>query len=288
MTVVLMPRWLAPPALPGVEYLWWDQGEPEPPQHDLDRVEVFVAPYMPEPADLWIAWRMPKLTRVVSLMAGVDGLVPHLPPVPVERAVGLHDTSTAELAVGLMIAAQRGIDTAARDMTPGRWAHTRRPSLADSAVGLVGFGGVGRAIAARLEPFEVKLTAFSRSGRDCLPVSQFDVHLPTFDIVVLALPGQPGPAFMSAERLAAMRDGALLVNVGRGTLVDTEALVLQTTAGRLRAALDVTDPEPLPPDHPLWTCPGALVTPHVGGDSQAFLPRARALIAARMRALGAD
>jgi phosphoglycerate dehydrogenase-like enzyme len=85
-----------------------------------------------------------------------------------------------------------------------------------------------------------------------------------------------------------MRDGALLVNVGRGTLVDTEALVVEATAGRLRAALDVTDPEPLPPDHPLWTCPGALVTPHVGGDSQAFLPRARALIAARMRALGAD
>ena len=286
MTVVLMPRWLEPPAVPGVHYLWWDRGEPEPPQHDLERVEVFVAPYMPEPVDLSIAWRMPRLTRVVSLMAGVDAMIADLPPVPVERAVGLHDTSTAELAVGLMIAAQRGIDSSARDMTAGRWSHVRRPSLADSCVALVGFGGVGRAIATRLEPFEVALTAFSRSGRDCLPVTQFDVHLPSFDIVVLAMPGQPGPAFMSAARLAAMRDGSLLVNVGRGSLVDTEALVVEATAGRLRAALDVTDPEPLPPGHPLWTCPGVLVTPHVGGDSQAFLPRARAMVAAQMRELG--
>ncbi len=287
MTVVLMPRWLEPPPVPGVQYLWWDRGEPEPALHDLNRVEVFIAPYMPEPADLSIAWRMPRLTRVISLMAGVDAMIADLPPVPVERAVGLHDTSTAELAVGLMIAAQRGIDTAARDMSAGRWSHVRRPSLADSSVGLVGFGGVGRAIARRLEPFEVDLTAFSRSGRDCLPVSQFDAHLPSFDIVVLALPGQPGPAFMSAARLAAMRDGSLLVNVGRGALVDTEALVVEATSGRLRAALDVTDPEPLPPNHTLWTCPGVLVTPHVGGDSQAFLPRARAMVAERIRELGA-
>jgi phosphoglycerate dehydrogenase-like enzyme len=280
-----MPEWLEPPELEGVEYQWWDHGQRLPSGRVLQRVTVFVPPYMPVAEDLTVARAMPRLQVVQALMAGTDGMRAHLPEVPVLPAVGVHDTSTAELAVGLAIASLRGIDAATRDMTSGRWRHTRRPSLADSQVAVVGWGGVGQAIGARLAPFEVRTNAFSRSGRGCLPVAQFDARLPDFDVVFLALPLTDHGPFMDAQRLAAMRDGALLVNVGRGGLVDTAALMTHLHRGRLRAALDVTDPEPLPAGHPLWSCPGLLITPHVGGDSEAFAPRARAMIANRMRRL---
>lgn len=276
--VVMLPGWLEPD-VPGLEYVFWDHGQPVP---DLSDVTVFIPPYMPTPGDVAIAHGMPRLRLVQALMAGVDGMLAHLPPVEVRRAVGLHDTSTAELAVGLMIAAQRGIDVAARAMPRGKWDHVRRPALADSRVGIVGWGGVGQAIARRLEPFEVEVFGFSRSGQGCLPAARFDELLPTLDIVVLALPLTDEP-FMGAPRLAAMRDGALLVNVGRGGLVDTDALLREVP--RLRAALDVTDPEPLPPEHPLWQAPGVLITPHVGGDSEAFVPRARAMVRRFLRDL---
>ncbi len=269
--VVMLPRWLQPDVA-GLDYVFWDHGEPLP---DLSRVTVFIPPYMPSPDDVAVAWDMPNLRLVQALMAGVDGMLGHLPDVEVRRAVGVHDTSTAELAVGLMIASLRGIDSAARAMDSGRWEHVRRPALADSRVAVVGWGGVGQAIARRLEPFEVQVTGFSRSGAGCQPVSNFDAMLPGFDIVVLALPASGRP-FMEASRLAAMRDGALLVNVGRGGLVDTDALLAELP--RIRAALDVTDPEPLPADHALWHAPHLLITPHLGGDSEAFVPRARAMV----------
>jgi phosphoglycerate dehydrogenase-like enzyme len=251
---------------------------------DLTSVTVFIPPYMPTPEDVAIAGDMPRLRLVQALMAGIDGMLPHLPDVEVRRAVGVHDTSTAELAVGLMIASLRGLDVAARDMPHGVWRHERRPALADSTVGIVGWGGVGQAIARRLEPFEVEVVGFSRTGRGCLPVADFDQWLPRLDVVVLALPGTDRP-FLDASRLAAMRDGALLVNVGRGGLVDTEALLAELP--RIAAALDVTDPEPLPAEHPLWRAPNVLVTPHVGGDTEAFTPRARAMVAAFLRGLTA-
>lgn len=277
--VVMLPEWLKPD-VPGLEYVFWDHGQPVP---DCSRVTVFIPPYMPTPADVAVCEQMPRLRVVQALMAGIDGVVAHLPDVEVRRAVGVHDTSTAELAVGLMIASLRGIDIAARDMPDGRWTHVRRPALADSRVGIVGWGGVGQAIARRLEPFEVEVIGFSRSGLGCLPVAQFDALLPGLDVVALALPitGQP---FMDATRIAAMPDGALLVNVGRGPLVDTDALLIHVP--RIRAALDVTDPEPLPPDHPLWRAPGVLITPHLGGDSEAFVPRARAMVQEFLEQLG--
>lgn len=276
--VVMLPQWLEPD-VPGLEYVFWDHGQPLP---DLSHVTVFIPPYMPTPEDVAVAHWMPKLRVVQALMAGVDGMVPHLPAVEVRPAVGVHDTSTAELAVGLIIARLRGIDVAARDMRAGRWLHMRRPALADSHVGIVGWGGVGQAIARRLEPFEVEITGFSRSGKGCLPVTRFDPLLPELDVIVLALPLTDRP-FMDAERLDRMHDGALLVNVGRGGLVDTEALLAQTP--RISAALDVTDPEPLPADHLLWRAPGVLITPHLGGDSEAFVPRARAMVHAFLESL---
>ncbi len=285
---VLMPQWLDPPAVPAVRYHWWDHGRPEPTAEVLDQITVYVPPYMPVDEDVTLTRRMPCLKVVQALMAGIDGIRPHVPDgVPVLRAVGVHDASTAELAVGLAIAAQRGIDTAARDMPQGFWRHARRPALADSRVGIVGWGGVGRAIGARLAAFETDVVAFSATGRDCLPVTAFDELIGGFDIVILALPLSDAGPFMTAQRLAAMRDGALLVNVGRGRLVDSDTLLAEVESGRLRVALDVTDPEPLPADHRLWRAPGVLITPHLGGDSEAFVPRARAMIARQMAHLSA-
>ena len=280
--VAMMPGWLEPPPIAGLDCVFWDSGQPMPDDDSLALVEFFVPPYMGTPADLAVMSRLPRLRVVQALMAGTDAISPLAPPgVQVVRAVGLHDTSTAELAVGLMIASLRGIDDAARDALSGRWHHVRRPALADRTVAVVGWGGVGRAIAKRLAGFEVEVIGFSRSGSDgAHSLVEFDELLSELDVVVLALPlSQSSRGFMSSARLARMRDGSLLVNVGRGALVNTPALVAELDRGRLRAALDVTDPEPPPPDHPLWRCPNLLITPHVGGDSGAFVPRARQLVA---------
>ncbi len=277
----LIPAWLGITSPPGLRVATWDAGEPAPAQEVLDDVVYFVPPYMCDMADVALGARMPRLQVVQALMAGVDGMADVLPDhVEVRRAVGVHDTSTAELAVGLMIAARRGIDVAARDMLRERWDHVRRPSLADSRVAILGWGGVGRSIAVRLAAFEVTVTGFSRSGEGgSQPVERFFATRGDYDIVVLAVPHTPGTEpLLSGSVMAGLADGCLIVNVGRGALVDTAALVGELQSGRLRAALDVTDPEPLPPGHPLWSCPGLLVTPHLGGDSEAFVPRARAMV----------
>jgi phosphoglycerate dehydrogenase-like enzyme len=151
--------------------------------------------------------------------------------------------------------------------------------LADRRVLLVGYGGVGKAIEARLLPFEAEVTRMASRAREDAAgtihgIDALYEQLPLHEIVVVSVPlsGQT-QKLVDAKFLAAMPDGALLVNVARGPVADTGALVAETSSGRLRAALDVTDPEPLPADHPLWTTPGVLITPHVGGASSAMFPR---------------
>ena len=258
---------------------------PIPLVDDLDRVAFYVPPYMGPAGDLELMARMPNLQVVQLLTAGYDNALRFLPRgVTLCNAGGVHDASTSELAVGLMLASLRGIDDFARAMPAGSWVYARRESLADKRVLVIGAGGVGRAIQRRLEPFEVDVTVAGRTERPgVLATGDVPVLLPTMDVVVLAVPlaedtrGMVDDAFLSR-----MRDGALLVNVARGAVVDTEALVRHVSVGRLRAALDVTDPEPLPSGHPLWTLPGVLVSPHVGGNTTAFLPRARRLVAAQL------
>lgn len=198
------------------------------------------------------------------------------------NAAGVHDASTAEFAVALMLAAQRGIPEFARAQERGEWIGQRAwPALGDRRVLIVGYGRIGRALAARLAPFEVSLTAVAsrpRAGDDVVErVHGFDELpwlLPHHDIVVLLTPlTDTTRGFADAAFLASMPDGALVVNVARGQVLDTAALLAETATGRLRAALDVTDPEPLPPDHPLWHAPGVLVAPHVGGAGDTFRPR---------------
>jgi len=252
---------------------------------DLSSVGFYVPPYMGPPATLDLIRAMPNVQVVQLLTAGFDAAVRVVPPhVTLCNAAGVHDSSTAELAVGLILASLRGIDDFARAMPAGLWRYERRDSLADKRVLVLGAGGVGRAIVARLQPFEAEVIVVGRSARDGVRGAQ-DVPelLPWADVVVLAIPldaqtvGLVDPGFMSR-----MREGALLVNVSRGPVVDTDALVDHVGRGRLRVAMDVADPEPLPPEHPLWRMPGVLISPHVGGNTSAFLPRARRLVAAQL------
>jgi len=225
--------------------------------------------------------QMPSLQVVQLLTVGFDAVLDYMPEhVTLCNAVGIHDAGTAELAVGLILASLRGIDDFARAMPRGEWIHERRTSLVDRKVLIIGAGGVGQAIAQRLNPFEVEITQVARSQRSgVMDITELPSLLPKADIVVLAVPlTVTTKRLVNDSFLSQMRDGALLVNVSRGGVVDTDALVQHAQQGRIRAALDVTDPEPLSPEHPLWQIPGVLISPHVGGNTSAFLPRARALV----------
>lgn len=251
----------------------------------LDEVTFYVPEYMGGVETITVMADMPRLQVVQLLTAGFDNVLPHLPSgVTLCNAGGVHDASTAELAVGLTIASLRGLDDFARAMPSGTWDDGNRTSLADSRVLVVGAGGIGRALRSRLEPFEAEVVLVGRSAREGVEAAgRLPELLPWADVVILAVPlNDATRGMVDGAFLAGMRDGALLVNVARGPVVDTDALVAEVATGRLRAALDVTDPEPLPPGHPLWTLPGVLISPHVGGNSSAFLPRARRLVAVQL------
>lgn len=228
---------------------------------------------------------LPNLRLVQLPSAGYEHALPHIPPgITVCNGRGVHDDGTAELALALILASQRGLDDAVRDMADGTWRPSMRSSLADRRAIVVGYGSVGRAIASRLRAFKVDVVPVATTARDTPEghvhaVAELPDLLPTADVVVLITPlTEDTDGMVDAAFLAAMPDGALLVNVGRGRLVDTDALVTEVASGRLRAALDVTEPEPLPAEHPLWRTPGVLLTPHVGGSSDATFPRFGALV----------
>ena len=248
---------------------------------NLSKVGFYVPVYMGPRDSLELIAQMPNLEVVQLLTVGVDAALEYVPEhVSLCNAVGVHDASTAELAVALVLASLRGIDDFARAMPHGEWIHDRRSSLVDRNVLIIGAGGVGQAIAHRLIPFGAEVTLVARSQRTgVVAISELPSLLPEADIVVLAVPlNMHTSGLVDESFLSRMREGSLLVNVARGGVVDTQALVRHAQQGRIRAALDVTDPEPLPPEHPLWRIPGVLISPHVGGDTSAFLPRARALV----------
>ena len=258
-------------------------GDPPP---GLAEVDFFVLPYLAGIAPARLLARMPALRVAQTLTAGVDDVRPLVPAgVTLCNARGGHDASTAELAVALVLASLRGLPDHVRAGERGEWAHDTRPSLADRRVLVVGYGAVGAAVEARLAGFECDVRRVARAARDGVePFEALPGLLPWAEVVVLTVPmTDETRGLVDAAFLAALPDGALVVNVARGPVVVTDDLVAEASTGRLRAALDVTDPEPLPPDHPLWSCPGVLVSPHVGGDTTAFLPRARALVEAQVR-----
>lgn len=224
---------------------------------------------------------MERLRVVQTLTAGVDAVRGSVPAgVTLCNGRGIHDTSTAELAFLLVLAGLRDLPRFVRAQDRREWSPAWRGALAGKRVAVVGAGSIASALQRRLEAFEAEVTMVGRTARDGVRATdELPSLLPEQDVVVLLVPLTDATrGLVDADFLAALPDGALLVNVARGAVVDTDALLAELGTGRLRAALDVFETEPLPDDSPLWDARGLILTPHVGGLSDAMWPRAYRLV----------
>jgi len=280
----------------------------------LELVRIPAEPVRDLEVDFWLASLTPAISQrqwprlkgvkaVQSLWAGVDHLRPLIPQnVTLCSARGVHDAPTAEWAVTAALATQKYLPFYAELQRRGDWSGkdkaediylqsegaVRVPEcpvlveeIGDKTVLIVGYGSIGQAVEARLAPFGCNFLRVARSARPGIsPVTALDDLLPQADVVILTMPLTPEThGLMNEARLARMKRGAALVNAARGAVVDTAALIAALEAGRIRAALDVTDPEPLPAGHPLWHAPNLLITPHVATDTPRFMSRAFAFAA---------
>jgi len=275
--------------------------------HDLD-VEVWIPD--PYPTRAMRAWpHLHGVRLVLSLLAGTEWIPPVVGPhVTICNAHGAHNVATAEWTIGAILAMlkyfplyldiQHSGVWKRRFEAPAQYARITgdtRPvyppvmleDLSGKTVLLVGHGAIGKEIERMLAPFHVDLVRVARTARvtpTVYAVSELDALLPSADIIVLIVPATAESRWLiDAPQLALMRQGALLVNAARGPVVNTDALVGALRAGRIRAALDVTDPEPLPEGHPLWSCPNLLITPHIGASSPNFAPNALRTAAEELR-----
>jgi phosphoglycerate dehydrogenase-like enzyme len=268
--------------------------------------------------DMWVLPLHPKQAAaarphirsvhvVQSQYAGVDAFLSLIPPgATLCDAQGVHDIPVAEWIVTAILASLKYIPFYVRLQDGGEWkrrigaetiylqAHPCEhpkmpPALMDELTGktilIVGYGSIGRATEERLKPFDVNVLRIGRHGREGVePAERLDDLLPQADIVVLLVPlTDETRGFMDSKRLAAMKHGALLVNAARGPVVHTDALVDALHAGRIHAAIDVTDPEPLPVGHPLWSAPNLLITPHIAGSSPGMMHRVMRLVGDQCR-----
>ncbi len=255
---------------------------------DLSEITFYVPTYMGGRAALELTKKMKNLKVLQMPNAGYDDAIEYVREgITLCNGKSIHDDSTAELAVGLTIASLRGFPDFVRNQDKSAWVHVKNQSINDKKIGIIGFGSIGSTIAKMLSGFSVEIIPFTQSGRDNTnAISNLDKHLPTLDVVILILPlTAESKHLFNAKRLSLMKDGSLLVNVARGPIVDTDALVKELNSGRITAALDVTDPEPLPSDHPLWKAKSVLISPHVGGNTSAFEKRARKLIESQLQLL---
>jgi phosphoglycerate dehydrogenase-like enzyme len=270
------------------------------------RQDIAVDFWVPAVSRAVAAKQWPRLTGVKvvhGLWAGVEWLRPMIPrDVTLCNGRGVFDTPVAEWVAGVILAMQKFLPfylslqargdwsgkTGAEDlymMIEGAERDAEFPALADGVSGktvlIVGYGSIGKAVEARLAPFGCTILRVARTAKPGVePIAALDDLLPRADIVVLIMPATPQTRHLfDAARLARLKRGALLVNAGRGSTIDTDALVAALTQKRLRAALDVTDPEPLPPDHPLWQAPNVLITPHVASDTPRAMDRALGFVA---------
>ncbi len=257
----------------------------EPPS-DPAEVEFYVPPFLAGPEATEVLPRMSRLEVIQLLTAGAEVWLGRVPAgVTLCDAQGVHTSATAEWTVAAILAYVRDFPRFARAQAQRVWDQTGTDQLAGKRVLIVGAGDIGEAIAARLAPFEVSLTLVARRARDGVHgIDELPSLLPEADVVVLIVPLTDATRGMvDAEFLGRMPDGALLVNAARGPVVDTKALTEELATGRIGAALDVTDPEPLPSEHPLWTMPNLLLTPHVAGSVSGVLPRAYQLVGEQLR-----
>jgi len=251
--------------------------------YSLDDVDFYCLPYMGDGPSIAMIARMPRLRVLQSLSSGVDNVLGSVPDqVTFCNGIGLHhEEGTAELAVSIILASLKHIPVFALQQSRRQWHHLRTDSLDGKRVLLVGYGRIGQGIEQRLAPFGARITRASRTARDGVATL---AHLPRLaadaDILVVCIALTPGTTgLISGEVLAALPAGALVVNVARGPIIDAAALAGHLADGRLRAALDVTDVEPLPADRPEWAMPNVLITPHVGGDTFVFAQRASRFVA---------
>lgn len=276
-----------PPA--GVTVAVWSPADPAP--REAAAAGFWVPQYMsPDALDRQLSG-LPELSVVQLLTAGADAFVGRLPDgVTLCDARGVHGGSTSEWVLTAVLASLREFPGFVLDQQARRWGHHTTGELAGKHVLVVGAGDVGAAIRRRLLAFDTTVTMVARTARDGVHgIDELPGLLPDADVVVVVVPLTGATRrLVDAAFLARMRDGALVVNASRGPVADTGALVAELASGRLRAALDVTDPEPLPADHPLWSVPGLLLTPHVGGAVTGFPARAYALVADQLARWVAD
>ncbi|MBQ1075332.1 2-hydroxyacid dehydrogenase [Micromonospora sp. C31] len=258
-------------------------------------VRFWVPPFLAAGDTTALARELPDLAVVQLLSAGADAWAGRVPPgVTLCDARGVHDPSTAEWVVAAILSQLRAFPALARAQARRDWAYDEvapTDELAGKRVLIVGAGSIGTAVRDRLAPFEVSFTLVARTARPeqgVHGVRELPGLLPEADVVVLLVPlTEQTRGLVDGRFLAAMRDGALLVNAARGPVARTEALTAELRTGRISAALDVTDPEPLPADHELWTLPNVLLTPHVAGSVRGLLPRAYRLVAGQVRRFAA-
>jgi phosphoglycerate dehydrogenase-like enzyme len=280
---------------------------PDDLDHDIE-IDVWIPdPYSARAIRIWPWLRGVRL--ILSLMAGTEW-IPGLagPRVTICNAHGAHSISTAEWTLSAILATLKYFPLYLDVQHSGVWKRRFEASaqyasitgdarplyppvmleeLTGKTVLLVGYGAIGKEIERMLAPFHVALERVARSARTKPPVhavSELDSLLPHSDVVILILPlTAESQGLIGRHQLSLMRQGALLVNAARGPIVDTDALVDALNAGHIRAALDVTDPEPLPEGHPMWSCPNLLLTPHVAGSSPQFAPRSLRVAADELR-----
>lgn len=270
--------------IPGIGPVYYDPLADLPPGTDA---QVLVPPLLAGPAAVRLARRLPALELVQLLSAGAESWVGELPSgVALSDCRGAHGGATAEWIMAVLLAVFRGLPGFLLRQAEARWDQHATEELAGKQVLIVGAGDVAENLVRRLAPFEVGTTLVGRRARDGVHgIEEVLDLLPHHDGCAVTVPlTTETRGLVDARFLAAMPDGALLVNVARGPVVDTDALVAELMTGRLRAAVDVTDPEPLPGDHPLWRAPGVLITPHVAASGPTTVRRAYAVAATQIGA----
>jgi len=257
----------------------WDGGEQLP--ESADEVEVVVLPSGVPASRMPVLAKLPRLNLIQLMSAGAEQAIPFVPPgVTLCNARGAHDPAVAEWIMAVILAQVRELPRFAAAQQAATWAPARTGALAGQRGVVVGYGSIGAAVERLLTPFGVTVQRIARRARNGVSaMDELAAALPDADIVIVLVPVTPATnGLVDARFLSQLHDGALLVNAARGSIVDTGALLTELRSGRLRAALDVTDPEPLPDGHPLWSAPGLLLTPHVGGATPQAVPRAMAVV----------
>lgn len=269
----------------------------QPADHpNLHEVEVLIPPYR-DHGLLDSLPQMSGLRLIQTLESGVEWLLPYVPDgVPLCNARGVHDAAVAEWVVGVILAMQRQLPDHLLAQQNGLWRNIVSGSdwkppfsgdLQGSTALIVGYGSIGAAVERRLQPFDVEFLRVARRTREGVrAASELPDLIALADIVIVLVPLTPATEQMiDANLLGAMKPGALLVNAGRGRVIDQSALVDALQAGRIRAALDVTDPEPLPKSNPLWSAQNLLLTPHMAGDTPCRFQRSWQLVSQQIERL---